>query len=100
MCNDYYPENEEKINPFDRLEDIEATLNRLTFIVEEIRENVEEIREKVDEKSFRKKIETANRLIKTSEDLDQKVTENMKRLNDMLLKLKGCVAVAIGNMSN
>lgn len=75
------------------LQDIAAMLNRLQFAVEEIRE-------KVSTEEYQRKVKTVNTMIKTLNDLDEKVTDNMNRLNQMLLKLKGTVALALGNLGN
>jgi archaellum component FlaC len=83
-------ENEKDL--FERVCEIESTLNRLTFVIEEIREQV-------SEKSYRSKVERTNTLIRNLQDLDEKVNDNMNRLNQMLLKLKANVAVALGNLA-
>lgn len=74
------------------LQEIAAMLNRLQFVVEEIRE-------KVTTEEYQRKIKTTNRIIQQLNDLDEKVSDNMNRLNDLLLKLKGVVAVALGNLA-
>ncbi len=84
--------DDEEIMEDERLDVIEATLNRLMLIVEDIRE-------KVSTEKYERKIKTTNTMIKTLNDLDEKVTDNMNRLNEMLKRLKGIVAVALGNLA-
>lgn len=75
------------------LQEIADMLNQLQFVVEEIRE-------KVSTEDYQRKIKTTNAMIQILNDLDEKVTDNMNRLNQMLLKLKGVVSVALGNLSS
>ena len=78
----------------------------LDYECEEIEPSLREILDKlniikgfVSEDSFQRKIKTTNKMIQSLTDLDEKVTDNLNRLNEMLKKLKGVVAVALGNLS-
>lgn len=85
-------EEEDERNIEQRLSAIEDTLDRLTFVIEEIRESV-------STEDYERKIKTTNSMIQNLNDLDEKVTDNLNRLNEMLKKLKGVVGIAIGNLA-
>ncbi len=73
-------------------EEKESSLDEIIEKLDALQNDVDKIMGLVNEDTFEKKIKTLN-------DLNEKVTDNMNRLNEMLKKLKGVVAVAIGNLA-
>lgn len=92
-CNICVQEEENcECSIFDRIQSLE---DQFVFI----QSLLIEIKNSVSEEEFQRKIKTTNTMIQTLVDLDEKVTDNMNRLNEMLKKLKGVVAVALGNLA-